>query len=688
MKRLAIFAACLAVGLSAPGAQFAYDVRTPLAIDSFRTGVEAYNRGRFAESILSLERALSATPDDPLCLFWLGKAYYRLGLSTTAQDRWRDAIAAGGGSSFAESRIELAGAMASFGDGAEPEAYVRMDEFTGVSGKDTFFLRPTWIEPLPDGSVYLVSHGTDVILQISPNGQIVRRLNAGSTGFDRPYACAILDDGTMFVTEFQSDRVARLSPDGRVLGYSGDPKGPGRLAGPQSICADADGFVYVVDVGFRRVVKYARDGSFVLSFGTPSALFGGFKIPTGIAASGGRVYVADSVLKSIFAFDSYGNYIGKVETVPLVRPEGLRTMADGRLLLADGSRILSIDPETGDARSLYSSERKKPYLIASSFDVNGELLVADFDASELAYLSNPATRFTGLSVEVIRVYADSFPSVAVDVRVLDRTGKPIVGLDVGNFYIAEGVVSKERRTEGDKPVDVLSSSIRPVGGFSFEGALDRSGKLDVAFLLEASPAVSRTEARDALADLYGRLGPDASARLIVAGDSPQPAVSGGLKAMTAAALAMRPARSWRFDTGVRLAADSLFAAGGRRALVYLGSGDLSSNPFDGSSLAELASLLVNNGIVFQAVLLGGGEASDALSYLASRTGGSVVRAARPEGLSSVIEEARRAATGEYRLSFTSSADDGFGAAYLPLYIEAYLRDRSGREETGFFAPLR
>ncbi|PKL26659.1 MAG: hypothetical protein CVV47_01685 [Spirochaetae bacterium HGW-Spirochaetae-3] len=676
--------------IASANAQFAYKIRSPLAAESFRTGVEAYGRGRYAEALSQFERALSSENADPLCLYWLGKSYFRLGVTSAAFDRWSEALAAAGSSPFIESRLELAGASADPRGLEPPDRYVRVSELNGRKDRLDLFLRPSWVEPLPDGSVIIVSHGTDALLVVDANARIVSTINAGSIGFDRPFACARLDDGTLFVTEFQSDRVTRLSPDGRVLGYSGDSSGPGRLSGPQYIAADGDGFVYVGDVGFSRVVKYARDGTMVLSFGTRSAVFDGLRMPTGIATIGDRVYVADAALKAIFVFDAYGNFVSRLQTVTLQRPEGMRAVRDGKLLVADGARVLLIDTETGAATELYRSERKKPYVVSAAFDANDELLVADFDASEIAYLSDPASRFAGLSVELGRVYSDQFPRVSFDVRVKDRYGRPITGLGSPNFYVSETVVSKERRVEGDIPVDYLASSIRPASAFSFEGALDASGSIDMTFLLEGSTAVAarRLEARDAAVSILASLGNDARARLVVAGRTAQPPSGASVGAISDAILNAVPSDAWRFDSGLRLAAGSLFDSSGRRALVYIGTGSVNELYLDGPSLSELSSMLANNGIALYAVILGKTAPSPALSYLVAASGGSIYASDRPEGLSEITTRIRSAQTGQYRLSYVSSANDGFGRAYLPFGVEVYLRDRSGKDESGFFAPLR
>lgn len=671
-------------------AQFDYRIQSPLAAESFRTGVEAYGRGRYAEALSQFERSLASESSNPLCLYWLGKSYYRLGLSKAAYDRWREAEQIAGESPFVSSRLELAGAMADPRGLEQATRYVRVSELSGTKDTVTLFSRPSCIEPLEDGKIIVVSHGTNNVFVIDANGRIIQTINGGTTGFDRPFAAVSLDDGTLFVSEFQSNRIVRLSPDGRVLGYSGDASGPGRLAGPQYLAADDDGFVYVVDVGFSRVVKYARDGSMVLAFGTRTPVFPGFRIPTGIALSGDRVYVADAALKAIFVFDVYGNFLSRVDTGNLIRPEGLRVEMEGSLLVADGSRVLLLDPEDGSSIELYRSERKNPRIVSAAFDANGELLVADFDASEIAYLTDPASRFTGLSVELERVYSDDYPRVTMDLCVKDRYGRPITGLGYSNFYLSESVVRRERRVEGDKPLDYLAYSIRPSSEFSFVSALDESQRIDMTFLLEGSAAMAsrRLETRDIMGSIVGSLGSDASSRLVVAGATAQPPSSGTLRGMSDAILSMVPSEAWRFDSGLRLAAGSLFETSGRRAIVYIGSGSMNERFLDGSSLSELADIMTNNGIALYAVIVGKGRPSESLSYLVSASGGATYGADRPEGLMIIADSIRAKRTGRYRLSYLSSADDAFGRAYLPFSVEVYLRDRSGKDESGFFAPLR
>jgi len=77
-----------------------------------------------------------------------------------------------------------------------------------------------------------------------------------------------------------------------------------------------------------------------------------------------------------------------------------------------------------------------------------------------------------------------------------------------------------------------------------------------------------------------------------------------------------------------------------------------------------------------------------LTYLCTNTQGTIIDADSPLGLAPLVNQLLQQKSGLYRLSFTSTADPLFGQNYLPIGIEVYLRNKSGKEETGYFAPLQ
>ena len=77
-----------------------------------------------------------------------------------------------------------------------------------------------------------------------------------------------------------------------------------------------------------------------------------------------------------------------------------------------------------------------------------------------------------------------------------------------------------------------------------------------------------------------------------------------------------------------------------------------------------------------------------IKYITDNTMGESYYVYRPEGLSAVMKDIIALPSGVYTLSYTSSLGTDFGRRYLPVEVEAYLLSRSGRDETGYFAPLQ
>ena len=96
----------------------------------------------------------------------------------------------------------------------------------------------------------------------------------------------------------------------------------------------------------------------------------------------------------------------------------------------------------------------------------------------------------------------------------------------------------------------------------------------------------------------------------------------------------------------------------------------------------------NNSIAFSVIQLDQGALDDELSYVVDSTTGDVYYVFRPQGLGDVVKDMIEQPQGIYQLSYVSAMSTNFGTNYLPLEAEVYLLNRSGRDETGYFAPLQ
>ena len=316
-------------------------------------------------------------------------------------------------------------------------------------------------------------------------------------------------------------------------------------------------------------------------------------------------------------------------------------------------------------------------------------MACDFDASAVSVLSDASSLASGYDVEIQSVDSSAFPKVSLDVIVRDRDGSPVVGLKEGNFYLTETVRRTTQADEGGKAVIRTEETIEPASDAEYLGSGDKAAGSRSVLVLERSADMDslRESQRAALTEIYQRLaGPDREGpSLVTAGPSPALQSKGDIQA--ALRVALPPAAGQgRFDLALRLAATSLLPSGNRDAIVYLGTGAVDAASFTGATLSDLAALMRNNGIRFFAVVLAAPD--QALRYLAQRTGGEVFSASRPRGLGDLAAEITSAATGRYRFSFASKAETSFGRGYLDVGVEAYLYKRSGKDELGYYAPLK
>jgi hypothetical protein len=444
------------------------------------------------------------------------------------------------------------------------------------------------------------------------------------------------------------------------------------LVGPQNLAVDEDGYLYVVDYGNRRISKFDPDGAFILSFGYKSALFPGFLSPTGIAAKNGRIYAADAAAKRIYMFDPNGNYLGILTGEGLRGPESLRFLSDGRLLTADTNRLLLIDTGSAIVRELGLAGNEKVRIVGADMDRNGNVLAANFAADEVSVLTRFDDLASGLFVQIERVSVERFPEVTVELRVEDRLRRPVVGLESLNFLLSEqGRIVNEQR---------------------FLSPAYRSGRADIAILMERSAVTAnlKDELAAAARDINRAL--DGNGRIlsvISAGEQPRRERHenpGALEAVARGEAASYSPR-WRFDLGLRLAATDLLPGEKKRSVLYVGSGGAGELGFEQYGLSELAAYLANNGIVFNAVIAGGGAASEEIRYLCRETGGRAMPLYRPEGIGELVRSVALTPAGLYSISYRSHLPTDFGRAWLPVDAEVYLMERSGRDSTGYFPPL-
>ncbi len=656
------------------GAAGSHSAATGFAFQEFRRGVQAYYRGSFNDAILQFEKALSYLPSENLILDWLGKAYYRSGIEGAALQQWQFASDAGYGGLLLQNQIEIVRERRITDNALDATIrYTEAGSFPGLVGENLIFSQPVSVLPNNDGSFWVLAYGSNELLKIDVNGQVIIRNRGPINGFDRPLDMIRTQDGSIAITEVAGDRLSLFDSKGSFIkSFGSKGVGVGNLIGPQFVCQDQDSNFFVTDFGNARVSVFDKDGNGLFTFGRKTRDFPGFKSPTGIACVQSNVYVADSVTGAIYRFDTAGNYLGLLcREKTFIKPEAMKVWS-GYLMVSDKNHIYSVDLENGAVFENLSTGNAPSKVTCAVPDVNGNLLATDFVSNEVYVMSKMSELIGGLFVQIERVISDEYPKITIEVKVENRRRQGIVGLKDVNFFVTE------RK--------------QPVFDLKFEGAAYVNDVADITFLIDRSKSSSdyqesmETAVREICASMNGK----GTVRLISAGTVPILEYSGspaGLEKFSLSTLKNPVSPYCKLDTAIRLAANQLINAEKKRAIVFVSDGNLAPEAFTNYGLSDTTAYLNNNSIDFAFVSLVQGNSSRELSYLSDNTEGNEYYVYRSQGLSSLIEDIISIPVGIYRLSYTSDLLTEFGEAYLPVEVETYLMNRSGRAETGYFAPL-
>ena len=539
------------------------------------------------------------------------------------------------------------------------------------------FSAPVSVLPNSNGTVWVLAYGSNELLRLDVNGVVIDRVTGPLNGFDRPVDIIRLANSNMLVSESAGDRLALLNGNGRFIRYFGEKgRSAGQMVSPLYLAQDSRSNIFVTDYGNMRVDVFDSDGNGLFFFGQESAGFEGLRGPTGIAVINDIVYVADNVKGCIYEFDLAGNFRrALVEENTFRRPESMKVWQD-YLVVCDSNKVFSVDVNTGAVYENMNTGNAPSRLTSAVPDINGNVLVTDIQANEVYVMSKMQELVGGLFVQIEKVSAEKFPEVTLEVKVENRHRNPVVGLKETNFYFTE-----------DK---------RPVSKLKFNGSSYENTYADITLLIDRSVHSRKftedggieTVVRSIAKSMQGK----GTLRVVCAGKIPAVEYAGspeGALQFSAEGLRTPYSSSVPMDLAIRLCANDLINAAKKRAVIIIGAGKTTLNAFDKYNLSETTAYLSNNSI--PCLYVKGFDNSDLdenLDYLIRTTFGSEYFVWQAEGLDGIVQDILDIPSGTYSFTYTSTLSTNFGEKYLPVEVETYLMNRSGRDETGYFAPLK
>jgi len=194
----------------------------------------------------------------------------------------------------------------------------------------------------------------DPIEKFDPSGKLAVSFGAGM--FNHPHGLYVDAGGDVWVTDDhggdgKGHQVFKFSPQGKVLLTLGRPgiagTGPDTFNAPTDVAVAPNGDIFVSDghggETNARIVKFSKDGKFIMTWGKKGSAPGDFNIPHSLALdSMGRLFVADRANNRIQIFDQSGGLLA--EWRQFGRPSGLFIDKNGVLYSTDSESDATRNP--------------------------------------------------------------------------------------------------------------------------------------------------------------------------------------------------------------------------------------------------------------------------------------------------------------------------------------------------------
>ena len=241
------------------------------------------------------------------------------------------------------------------------------------------FIQVAAVAATTRGNILVLHRGAQPIMEFDPSGKFLRGWGDGMfsdgkvvfvpvpnrtpsrSNFSAVYGPAgctscgahsvrVDPQGNVWLVDAPGQVVYKMDPQGKdvlmLLGQKGvTGTGHNNFNLPTDVAFAPNGDIYVSDgYGSARVVKFSRDGKYLLEFGKRGAGPGEFGLPHNVVVdSQGRVYVTDRDHSRVEVFDSNGKFLnewktnGGVSTLFMTKDQqiwvgGVLTDLDGKVL--------------------------------------------------------------------------------------------------------------------------------------------------------------------------------------------------------------------------------------------------------------------------------------------------------------------------------------------------------------------
>ena len=342
------------------------------------------------------------------------------------------------------------------------------------------------------GNVYAADHVTNLIIKVSPDGNVQVVAGNGvpafsgdggpatSAALSAPYGLALDAIGNLYIADNGNSRIRMVSTTGIITtvagngqqGFSGDggPATSASLNAPYSVAIDSSGNLYISDSGNHRIRKVNLAGTITTVAGNGQPGSSGDGGPATAASLNVPLGIAVDPTNNLYIADQNNFRIREVS-------------AAGSIATVAGNGQNGFSGDTGPA---VQAMLGRPFGVA--LDGLGDLYIADLDNNRVRMVSTAGKITTVAGNGQPGFSGDGGPATSASLY-----GPAAVATDAaGNFYVADQFNLRVRKVDAKGVITTVAGNGKQ--GFSGDGgpatsallanpygvAVDRSGNLYIA----------------------------------------------------------------------------------------------------------------------------------------------------------------------------------------------------------------
>ena len=212
----------------------------------------------------------------------------------------------------------------------------------GGEDADVKFNNPQAMAIAPDGLVYVVDTGNNLIRIFNSGGQLQKSI--GGFGFkedqfDRPVDIWARDLLNIYIADYNNQRVQRYNRTMHfVSSLTSDDSNPPEFQFTEvgGCAVNSQNDLFVLDRGENKIIKFNRHGQPERSFGGYESGEGQLEEPVQMDIASGRfLLVTDRSRKALIIFDFFGNFINSISIPEFKSPAGIAVDEMGHIFIAD-----------------------------------------------------------------------------------------------------------------------------------------------------------------------------------------------------------------------------------------------------------------------------------------------------------------------------------------------------------------